>query len=323
MIRIPVLSRLAFWAGCLGLLCLTAVPASAQDGAWRASRPMDTARSNSGAAVLDGQIYVAGGASVLGPRDVFEVYDTSVELWRPLPALPEGRERFGMTAMGAQIYLTGGYEAQTEDETADLWIYDTVESEWREGPAMPAGRAGHAMIAHDGRLYAFGGVGPGANRTVVYDPGTGKWAQASWTLPERRSDFAAFADDGQLYVLGGRVGTTQSARVDRLDLASGRWQRLTDMPRARSGHTAAMIKGRIHVTGGVAQEMLKTYSEHDVMSVSSSRWAAATPLPTPRHGLVSAAVNGRWYVIGGGSGAGVFAVFTEADVVEVFEPSGS
>jgi hypothetical protein len=36
--------------------------------------------------------------------------------------------------------------------------------------------------------------------------------------------------------------------------------------------------------------------------------------------MAAETAGGRWYLIGGGSGSGFFTVFTEADVVEVFDP---
>ncbi len=307
-------------AAALAIL-LAGVPALAQDGSWRSTRAMDTARSNAAVAVHEGEIYVAGGASVIGPRDAFEVFDPRGEIWRPLAALPEGRERFGMAALGGTLYLSGGYEKEALEETADLWIYDTADNSWRRGPDMPAARAGHTMVTVEGRLYVIGGLGGDAARIFAFDPAAETWETMGWRLPEPRADLAAVVQNGAVYVIGGMSASGQSARMDRLDPQSGRWQAMAAMPRARSGHTAAILRGRLHVAGGVAPQALKTYAEHDVYDLATGRWSTAAPLPTPRHGLVSASLNDKWYVIGGGSGAGFFTVFTEAGAVEVFEPT--
>ncbi len=317
--RSLVLTSMAVTAMAWGAAVLGSATAWA-DGAWRTSRPMETARSDAAAAVLDNEIYVAGGSSVIGPRDAFEAYDPFAEIWRPLPALPEGRERFGMAALGGLLYLTGGYEKESLQETSDLWIYDPVTSQWREGPGMPAARAGHALVAALGKLYVFGGTGDDVGEVLIYDPATSKWSIAPYRMPAPRAGLAAVADGGMVYLIGGLDAGGHSARIDRLDTVTGTFSTAKSMPQARSGHTAGLIQGRIHITGGVSEQSLKTFSDHDVLDPATGRWSKASPLPTPRHGLVSATVNDRWYVIGGGSGAGFFTVFTEADVVEVFEP---
>jgi N-acetylneuraminic acid mutarotase len=299
------------------------VPAWA-DGAWRAARPMETGRAGAAAAVLDSQIYVAGGSSVIGPRNAFEVFDPNGEFWRPLPALPEAREQAAMASARGALYLTGGYEKESLEPSDDLWIYDAETGDWREGKPMPAGRGAHKLITAGGRLFVIGGEGPDAARVFAYDPGADQWSTMSWRLSEPRADVAAASDGAStIYVLGGKTARGETKRAERVNTATGKWQRLADLPLARSGHTAVLLDNRLHVTGGVSGETLKTYSDHNVLDLRSGKWTGAEPLPTPRRGLVSAAVNGRWYVIGGGSGAGFFTVFTEADVVEVFVPSGS
>ncbi len=294
-------------------------PAQA-DGSWRSARPMETARSQSGIAVVSGEIYVAGGASVLGPRDAFEVFDPIGEIWRPLPAMPEGREQLAMAPLGSAVVLSGGLGKEDTQETVDVWQFNTATGRWQGLPDLPLARAGHAMVQVDGRLYVLGGSGPDAQAVFVFDSTQGAWSRAPWRLPKPLIDLAAVADGNRIYILGGRNSEGPLRTAGVVDAQTGSWRDLPAMPRPRAGHTAVIMNGRLHVTGGVARESLKTWAEHDVFDVRANRWTAASPLPTPRQGLVSAAVNGRWYVVGGGSGAGVFTVFTEAGVVEVYEP---
>lgn len=317
----PVLSR------GIGLLVLSVVtlmgglsdPTLAES--WRSARPMETARSNSGIAVHGGEIYVAGGASVLGPRDVFEVFDPYSDSWRPLPALPMGLERFGMATLGNKIYISGGYGEEALEPRNELWVFDVATSRWTQGPDLPSPRAGHTMVALGTKLYVIGGLGAGTAPVLIFDQTSQSWETSPWRLPTARGDLVAVTDGkSRIYVVGGRTDKGPVARADMLDVAQGDWTRLNDMPRARAGHTVALIRGQLHVTGGVAKEALKTYAEHDVLDLAGGRWTSATPLPTPRHGLVSATIDDRWYVIGGGAGAGFFTVFTEAGSVEIYEP---
>jgi hypothetical protein len=109
--------------------------------------------------------------------------------------------------------------------------------------------------------------------------------------------------DGKLYTVGGRWGDAGNlAALEIYDPAAGTWTRGPDLPTPRSGLTASVLKGRIHVVGGESLSLSRTFGEHEAYDPSSKAWSTLADLPTPRHGLASAAAGGRWYVIGGGEG---------------------
>lgn len=307
----------------LAAVLISAFPATPlAAGSWSSVRSMETARAQMGAAALDGDIYVAGGTGILGPIAGFEAYDTRGDHWRPLPSLPAGRQQFGMAALDGRIVIAGGYEEKTPTaESAETWVYDPGTSQWTKGPDMPAGRAGHMLVAAGDRLYAIGGVGAGAERIFVYDLKKRSWSTAAFRLPVARTGVAAAHLEGRIYVAGGR--TAQGADVARLDIAdlkTGAWRTGAALPGPRAGLTMAVLGGRIHVAGGASLRDMRSYGDHFVYDPARDVWTAQTPMPTPRHGMASAQVDGRWYVMGGGSGVGFFTVFTDADVVEMYDP---
>lgn len=273
-----------------------------------------------GAAVLDGEIYVAGGTGILGPIATFEVYDPKVDHWRPLPALPSGRQQFGMAAFDGRVVVTGGFEADAPSaESAEMWVYDPRASQWVLGSPMPGGRAGHALVAAENKLYVIGGMGKNAERIFVYDLKSRSWSVAPFRLPVPRAGLAAVWLNGRIYVAGGGTGQG-AARLDILDVKSGAWRRGAALPGGRNGLTMTVIGGRVHVAGGASIEDMRTYDDHFAYDPARDVWARLPAMPTPRHSMASAQVDGRWYVIGGGSGAGFFTVFTDADVVEMYDP---
>ncbi|MDO9127346.1 MAG: hypothetical protein Q7U42_10805, partial [Parvibaculum sp.] len=71
-------------------------------------------------------------------------------------------------------------------------------------------------------------------------------------------------------------------------------------------------------TGGEQRRPPRTYGDHFVLNVASGSWSRAAPMPTPRHGAVAAAMDGKFVVVGGSPGAGVYTVFTESDVVDIY-----
>ena len=65
---------------------------------------------------------------------------------------------------------------------------------------------------------------------------------------------------------------------------------------------AALLDGRIYVTGGIGDNQV--LSTVEVYDPARDSWSPAPPLPEPRHHHGAAAVNGKLYVIGGYSNLG-------------------
>ncbi len=322
LMRLPGLLALA---ACLAMTApmsaLMATPARA-DG-WREGVPMTTARAHAGAALLGDDLYVIGGGSTLGPRSLTEIYDTVGNIWRASAALPVGLQQFGIAVLNGRIYVAGGYastgsrDERRDEESAALWIFDPAAGFWMSGPPMPAPRVSLGLAAAGGKLYAIGGKGPDAQRVFVFDPARDGWSVAGAPMPAPRTDAAIVAIGNSIYVLGGYDGQT-TARVDIFDAATQGWRAGPALPAPRRGHVAAVLDGAIHVTGGESLSPPRTYPDHFVLRAGGTDWQRAAPLPTPRHGAVAAAAHGKLFVIGGSPGAGVYTVFTESDVVDIF-----
>ena len=296
--------------------------AALAQGSWRENRPMENGRSHLAAATIGEEVYVAGGSGLLGPLDAFELYDPIADFWIPLPTLPGGRERFGMAATGASVFLSGGYVSNASGgPSSELWIFETQSSQWRQAPDMPSARVGHVMVAVGAKLYVIGGIGSGDKNIFVFDTATAKWSTAPYSMASPRAGISGVVEGSTVYLIGGSVSQgPASARVDTLDVNSGTWRRLADLPAPRSGLAAAMLGGLLHVAGGATFNPGRTYLDHFVYDRASNKWSSSSPLPTPRFASASANVNGEWYVIGGGVGTGFFAPFTATDAVETFVP---
>jgi len=298
-----------------------AVPAFAQETGWTAGAPMPTARSEIAAAELGGRIYVAGGLAQFGTTDAFEVYDPASNSWKELAPLPEGRHHLALTALGDKLYLTGGYaDLSFSPNRKTGWAYDPKKNEWQPIADMPGPRAAHRTAAVGGKLFVAGGVGPNPLALWAYDPASDSWEAELAELPTGREHLTVTGSGGKLYVIAGRWGNQNLKVVEAYDPASNSWKPLADLPAPRGALTAAVIDGRIHVTGGEDLNSADTYADHWIYDPASDRWEQAEAMPTSRHGLDSAASGGRWYVIGGGTGAGFRTFFTLSDAVEVYQP---
>mgnify|MGYP001267179694 CR=1 FL=1 len=291
-------------------------------GSWREGTPMTTARALGGAALIGEDIYVIGGTGTTGSKAVVESYDGIGDIWRVQNALPDGMQNFGVAAIDGRLFVAGGYASgQPNVAQSSMWTLQPPENVWTEGPKMPSPRTGHGAVAVDGKLYVIGGKGPDADRVLIYDPAEERWTTGPAAMPQARAQLAVVAVAGKIYAIGGRgADGAASARVDIYDTATRQWSRGADLPKPRQGHVAAVIGGRIHVTGGENHSPPQTFADHFALDAGANRWRTEAAMPTPRHGAVAVAVGGKLIVIGGATGAGVFTVFTESDLVEIYTP---
>ncbi len=296
-------------------------PAAAQ-GKWSQGAPMPTPRSEVVAAALDGLIYVVGGLTSAGGLTAFEAYDPTTNTWSVLPPIPEARHHTAMAALNGRIYVTGGYGRDGFNRVLGTnWMYDPKTGRWSEAPPMPGDRAAHAMVAVGPRLFVAGGVAADPNSVWSFDPAIGKW-DTSWApIPSMREHTSAASLDGKLYVVGGRWSRGNLNVAEVLDPETNTWTPLPSMPSPRGGLTAAVVGGRIHVTGGEELAGGQTYAAHESFDPSTGVWQTLPPLPTARHGLASASLAGVWYVIGGATGAGGLTYTTLSNAVEAFTPA--
>ena len=170
----------------------------------------------------------------------------------------------------------------------------------------------------DGKVYAIGGRGYEAGRIFVYDVAKKSWSIARFSNPDPRSSGAAVVVGHSIYLIGGLDSHGASSRVDILDVSRGVFRRGPALPVVREGHVAALVDGKIHVTGGQSISPPKSYADHFVLDLTSDKWSREAPLPTARHGSVAAGAHGKFFVIGGAPGAGVYTVFTSSDVVDIY-----
>lgn len=292
-------------------------------GIWRENAPMTSARAKLSAANVGGVIYVAGGAGISGPRSSFDLYDPLGDLWRPQPPMPEGREQFGMAAIGDKVFISGGLSGNGHQGqlSSDLWLFDTGQGIWIQKSSMPRSRRGHAMVAVGDLLYVIGGAGAEPSKLMAYDVAKDQWEILPTVLSIPRSNFGVTVIGNSIYTIGGvSLAGKQLSLAERYDVKSGKWTAMPDLGAARSGLVAGVLDGRVHVAGGATLTPSKTFVDHYSFDPGTNKWLSEPRLLTPRHSMASAIAGGRWYLIGGGSGSGFFTLFTEADVVEVFDP---
>jgi N-acetylneuraminic acid mutarotase len=347
---------LLFGLGASGTPPLAAVEC-AQQGPRLEERPLT--RSYHGAAVVNGRIYVIGGAGEDNkPFGSVEVYDPATGTWAARANMPTARGLFGTSAVGGTIYAIGG-TTRGRDKLAVVEAYDTATDTWTRRADMPTPRNALSTAVVDGKVYAIGGwgydrpeggwesidrttTGQDFSKVEVYDPETDTWT-ARADMPTPRSHMTVSALGGKIYAIGGgaRIVAGRSGEwlplLEVYDTATNRWARAADLPTPRSAHSSSVVDGRIYVMGGTfgrgsassAEELMRTVRTLSVVEVydpASGRWTRAADLATARGWFSTSVVNGKVYVVGGHSlapDAGTLGVKITFPGIEVYTPTRS
>ena len=183
---------------------------------WSLTAPMGTPRTNAGAAVLDGKLYVAGGisgdASSGSECNSVERYDPLTDAWEAVAPMNSSRGSASLAVVGGRLYATGGSDAESVYATVE--IYDPLTNSWQEEEAlMEEYREEHAAAALDGKLYVAGGHatsrlngGPamirGSRNAEFFDPEADVWEAVAETRNPRLQCSCAVLD-GKLFLAGG------------------------------------------------------------------------------------------------------------------------
>jgi len=180
-------------------------------GIWEQRSPMPTRRRGLNSAVIDGQIYVAGGQ----PPQAFDfaVFDPQTDSWETLPNLPYGPNHFILAAIGDKIHAMGGrlQSNHTSELTDKHAIYDPATRSWAMGTPLPRASSGNNGVLAFACFHVWGGEGGGVNHDemmadhIVYDPRSKTWTRLpDMPLPVHGVTGAAFKD-GVIYAPGGGI----------------------------------------------------------------------------------------------------------------------
>lgn len=128
---------------------------------WAPKAPLPRPRTYAGAAILDGKIYVLGGATRVGEgvSSSMLMYDPGTDTWTEKSPMPGQRALSAAAVHDGRIYVFGGAESFTEPPPASSTVfeYDPAADTWTERGDMPFERRGMAAAVVSGKVYLFGG----------------------------------------------------------------------------------------------------------------------------------------------------------------------
>jgi Kelch motif len=182
-------------------------------------------------------------------------------------------------------------------------------------PASPLDvpRAAHsATLLSDGRVLVAGGCTRfgcerATERTVLFEPRTGRFAPGPPLLRPRVGHAAVRLRDGNVLVLGGWVGTEPARSAELYNPSRGRFIASGPMTNGRGGLAAVLLPdGRVLVTGGVDGK--RTLASAELYDPRRGTFARTGSMRWPRSAHTATLLSGgRVLVVGGSTGSRVLA----------------
>ncbi len=234
--------------------------------AWTRLKDMPTHVTHLNPAIDGGTIWFAGGFKGKHPGPVTDEvwkYEITSDSWSAGPPLPEPRGGGGLAIVGRKLHYFGGYKPDRDTNASEHWsLALDGGKEWQREADPPTPRGHVAAAVLDGRIYALGGA-HGHDKTQndlnaceCFDPATGKWREIAG-LPDGRSHFegSTFIRKGRIVVVGGRCNSSKPLRnvvgdILEYDPKADAWSVVGTMPENVLAPSAAIVAGRLVVTGG-------------------------------------------------------------------------
>lgn len=172
---------------------------------WSEAPSKPTPAMNTGAAIVNGVIYVPGGTTASAiATDRFEALDLKSNTWKVLPALPKPVAGHAVVAHNNRIYVLGG--RTLAGLNAEMWMYDIASGRWMQAPAMPTPRSQLAAAVLNNRIYVVGGFDGQReyNTCETFDIASNRWGEcAPMTIP--RGGLGLAQVGAALYAVGGGI----------------------------------------------------------------------------------------------------------------------
>ena len=270
--------------------------------------------SDAGAAIIGGQLIVAGGESIGTVFSTVWAYDIASRTWSSLPNLAEPRHGLAVAAIGNTLYAIDG--ASRTGHNASTPTLQTLSVP--TGPAQPAGswqlgtaslyatQQVGAAVDSSGRIWVAGGLTDAQDataKTEFYDPTINVWS-AGPNLPVPLHHAMMVSYQNTVWVIGGfeprgsEIIGAASARVFRLNQNQTAWVEAPSLHHARGAGAAAVVGNKIVVVGGRTAgtppaEVIPT----EIFDGTS--WHDAAGIPVPGDHLAAASDGTYLYTVGG------------------------
>uniref|UniRef100_U3JDV5 Kelch like family member 23 n=2 Tax=Ficedula albicollis TaxID=59894 RepID=U3JDV5_FICAL len=259
-------------------------------------------------------MYVIGGY-YWHPLSEVHVWDPLTNAWLQGTEMPDHtRESYGVTSLGPDIYVTGGYRTESIEALDTVWIYNSERDEWTEGCPMLDARYYHCAVSLSGCIYALGGYRKGApvQEAELYDPLIQKWLPIANMIKGVGNATACVLHE-VIYVAGGHYGYRGSCTYDKIQRyhsGSNEWSIVTTSPHPEYGLCSITLQNKIYFVGGQT-------TITDCYDPEQNEWKQMAHMMERRMECGTVVMNGCIYVTGGYS----YSKGTYLQSIEKYDPA--
>jgi hypothetical protein len=230
--------------------------------------------------------------------------------WSAIAPLPEGADEIRAVAVGDRVVVGTGIDLVRVGNgfrsRARLYAYDPGSNRYTRLPDPPE-RVDHPLLtADDENVYLVGGFtdGVATGKAWRYSVARERWSELT-PMPTARGALGGAVIGDKLYAVGGAPPTFSDkpvrpyARLEILDLLTGRWQTGPPLRFPRHHLGTAVLDGKLYVVGGRGfTDFALPYNER--LDPETRRWETLAPLPQGVGGLAAVAAGDEVVAIGGG-----------------------
>jgi N-acetylneuraminic acid mutarotase len=244
--------------------------------------------------------------------------------WTEGPMLPGPRLEPGVTALGVQVVMIGGFDTDVFAGlhiTNEADVFDTTTNTWGMFPPAPVAWTHINLAAIGGQVYLLGGTEGtefvAHGESFLFDPETNTWSTlATMPMNLERGDAAVIAAPGHIFLIGGGFTFDAVATCLDYDIANNSWSQLPDLPAKRS-HPAGMrmTDGTLIVAGGLSTlDASEPLAETLALPVNATAWQPRMPMPVAHGGCAYGTLGGNLICAGGEAG------ISALHIVESYDP---
>jgi len=210
-----------------------------KENRWTTGAKMPFAAGGCASAVIDDEIFVAGGIAGFAVTAQCAKYNVKADQWTMLPPLKQAVQRASGGSDGSRFYVFGGTNAGDNAASRTVQVYDVAAKKWQAssdtGASLaPMPRAGSGMgkaLFSVGEFYLMGGLAGAdkvktatvSNRVEVYHPAKNAWRAGS-PMPTARHGISPQMIAGRIYVAGGSL-QAETSPSPVLEIYNPAWSR--------------------------------------------------------------------------------------------------
>ncbi|KAF6099666.1 kelch like family member 18 [Phyllostomus discolor] len=216
---------------------------------WEKCRPMTTARSRVGVAVVNGLLYAIGGYDGQLRLSTVEVYNPETDTWTRVGSMNSKRSAMGTVVLDGQIYVCGGYDGNSSLNSVETYSPET--DKWTVVTPMSSNRSAAGVTVFEGRIYVSGGHDGLQifNSVEHYNHHTATWHPAAGML-NKRCRHGAASLGSKMFVCGGYDGSGFLSIAEMYSSAADQWCLIVPMHTRRSRVSLVASCGRLYAVGG-------------------------------------------------------------------------